>query len=118
MEQLLQQNHSGNLRVFIVWEPILPTDWFRPSRFVQHRVRDPRAVQFWDKDHLVAKELRAHLPPQSQGGPPDNKILWDVVAVYPKDAKWDSTPSYTGGPVVRATPQLERQLATTTEARH
>jgi hypothetical protein len=105
---MLRQNHSGNLKVFVVWEPILPTDWFPPSRFVQRRISDPRAVQFWDKNHLVAKELRAHLPSEAQGGPP-NKI-WDVVAVYPKDTKWDSVPIFTAGPVVRATPDVAKQL--------
>jgi hypothetical protein len=114
---MLKQNHSETLRVFVVWEPILPTDWFRPSRFVQLRIRDPRAVQFWDKDHLVAKELRAHLPPQSQGGPTNNKILWDVVAVYPKEAKFHSTPTFTDGPVVRAIPELTKQLALRTALR-
>ena len=45
--------------MFVVWEPMLPTNWFRPSRLVQRRISDPRAVQFWDKNHLVAKELNA-----------------------------------------------------------
>ena len=58
VEQILKQNHSDHLRVFVVWEPMLPTNWFRPSRLVQRRISDPRAVQFWDKNHLVAKELR------------------------------------------------------------
>jgi hypothetical protein len=106
---MLKQNHSENLKVFVIWEPILPTDWFRPSRFVQHRIRDPRAVQFWDKDHLVAKELRTHLSGSQVAG--RSTILWDVVAVYPRDAKWDSAPTFFGGPVVRATPELTKQIA-------
>jgi hypothetical protein len=106
---MLKQNHSDNLKVFVVWEPILPTDWFPPSRFVQHRIPDARAGQFWDKSHLVAKELRAHLR-ESQIAD-RNKILWDVVAVYPRDAKWGSAPVFFDGPVVRATPELAKQIA-------
>lgn len=95
--------------MFVVWEPILPTDWFPPSRFVQHRIPDSRAVQFWDKNHLVAKELRAHLAESQLDG--RRKILWDVVALYPKDSQWDSAPVFFDGPVVRAAPEVGRRLA-------
>lgn len=94
--------------MFVVWEPILPTDWFRPSRFVQHRIPDSRAMQFWDQNHLVAKALRAHLPNSQLDG--RSKILWDVVAVYPKDAQWDSVPVFFGGPVVHAAPEVAKKL--------
>lgn len=100
--------------MFVVWEPILPTDWFRPSRFVQHRITDSRAAQFWDKNHLVAKELRTHLPESQLDG--RSKILWDVVAVYPKAALWDSVPVFFGGPVVRAAPEVANRLETLSAA--
>lgn len=108
IEQILKQNHSDDLRVFVVWEPILLTDWFRPSRFVQRRISDPRAIQFWDKNHLVASALRAHLPDAQLEG--RSKILWDLVAVYPKDAEWNSAPIFFGGPVVRAAPEVAKKL--------
>lgn len=94
--------------MFVVWEPILPTDWSRPSRFVQHRISDPRAVQFWDKNHLVAKEMRVHLSESQLDG--RSKILWDVVAIYPKDARLDSVPVFFGGPVNRAAPDVAKRL--------
>ncbi len=108
---MLRENHSNNLRVFVVWEPILPTDWSRPSRFVQHRISDSRAMQFWDRNHLVANQLRAHLSESQAASCSHGKILWDVVAVFSKDAKWDSAPVFIGGPVVRATPEAAKQLA-------
>lgn len=108
---MLKENHSDRLQVFVVWEPILPTDWFRPTRLVQRRVVDPRVVQFWDKNHLVAKELRAHLA-GSQVDCCGQRILWDVVAVFGKDAKWDSAPDFIGKPVVRATPEAAKRLST------
>jgi hypothetical protein len=93
---------------------MLPTDWSRPSRLVQRRISDPRAIQFWDKDHLVAKELRAHLP----DGRPDccsrNGILWDVVAVYPKSANWASPPAFVEGPVIDAAPDAAKELVALT----
>jgi hypothetical protein len=107
---MLKQNHSGDLRVFVVWEPMLLTDWFRPNRLVQRRISDSRAAQFWDKNHLVAKEVRAHLSEWRGDCCSQNGILWDVVGVYPKKAKWDSAPVFLNGPVVRATPEAAKQL--------
>ena len=50
----------------------------------------------------------AHLPePQLEGR---SKILWDVVAVYPKDAEWNSAPVFFGGRVVRAAPEVAKKL--------
>ena len=109
---MLKQNHSDRLKVFVVWEPILPTDWFRPSRLVQRRVADPRVTQFWDKNHLVAKELRTHLAASQVGCCEHQRILWDVVAVFPKDAKWDSAPDFIGEPVIHAAPEAAKRLAT------
>jgi hypothetical protein len=113
---MLRENRSNHLRVFVVWEPILPTDWSRPSRFVQRRILDSRAVQFWDKRHLVAKQLRAHLSDSQAASCSHSKILWDVVAVFSKDAKWDSPPVFIGGPVVRATPEAAKQLMIVSQA--
>ena len=97
--------------MFVVWEPMLPTDWFRPSRLVQRRISDPRAVQFWDKNHFVAKELRTHLSDWRADCCSRDGILWDVVAVYPKNAPWDSAPAFIDGPVAHATPEAAKQLS-------
>ena len=37
---------------FAVWEPMLPTEWYRSTRPTLKRVPDSRPVQFWDKDHF------------------------------------------------------------------
>lgn len=99
--------HSLPIRVLVVWEPMLLTDWWSPSGMVQSRISDPRVIQYWDKDHLVAKELRQQLtsPPSccQSGG-----ILWDMAALYPKRAQWgDSSPVFADGPVVKVAPVLE-----------
>jgi hypothetical protein len=98
-----------------VWEPMLPTDWSRPSRLVQWRISDPRAVQFWDQDHLVAKELRAHLSDRRPDCCSGNGILWDVVAVYPRNARWDSAPPFIDGPVLEATPDAAKEISALSE---
>lgn len=45
------------MRVLVVWEPILATDWRAPSKAVLARIPDRRARQFWDPNHLVAEQL-------------------------------------------------------------
>ena len=59
--EVLKHQKSDNLVVLVVWEPILPSDWTRPTRPVMARISDKRVIQFWDKDHLIAKRLSAQL---------------------------------------------------------
>lgn len=109
MEQVLKQVKSP-IRVLVVWEPMLPTDWSRPSGMVQSRISDPRAVQFWDKTHLVAKELKQQLY-SSQICCERNGIIWDVAAVYPKDIQWGSSaPLFFGGAVVDIADSVRQKL--------
>jgi hypothetical protein len=117
---MLRRNASDHLHIFVVWEPILPMDWARPNRWVRSRISDPRVTQFWDKDHLVAKELSQQLPPTIQlhccrrAG-----VLWDVVAVYSPNAHWeDASPDFVDGPVVKASDSLEKRLRESREQAH
>jgi hypothetical protein len=97
------------LRVFVIWEPVLPTDWSAPSTAALRRVSDTRATQFWDKGRLVSHLMGEH---------DRDSIVWDYIAVYPPGAVWDDGPPealYHGGPVVRVTERarsaVERSLA-------
>jgi len=101
---------NSPIRVLVVWEPMLPTDWSRPGGMVQSRISDPRAVQFWDKNHLVAKELQEQLS-ASQICCQRNGIIWDVAAVYPKDIQWGSSaPLFFGGAVVDVADSVRQKL--------
>lgn len=105
------------LRVLVVWEPMLPSDWTRPSGMVQSRVSDLRAVQFWDKDHLVAKELKQQFPSSQTLCCQRKGILWDVAALYPAGVQWGaSAPVYFGGAVLDVA-ETVRQHLITAEAR-
>lgn len=110
MEQILKQVNSP-VRVLVVWEPMLPTDWSRPSGMVQSRISDPRAVQFWDENHLVAEELKHQLS-SSQICCQRNGVIWDVAAIYPKDMQWGSSaPLFFGGAVVDVADSVRQKLA-------
>ena len=77
---------------------------------MQSRISDPRAVQFWDKDHLVAKELRQQLS-GSQICCQRNGIIWDVAALYPTDIQWDTAPAFFGGAVLDVAANVRQRLS-------
>lgn len=108
VEEILKQNQSADVHVLVVWEPMLPTDWARPSGRVQSRISDPRVVQFWDKDHLVAKEMRQQLP--AHVCCQRNGIIWDFAAVYPNNVQWGSAPVYFGGAVLDVSYEVRQRV--------
>jgi hypothetical protein len=101
----LEQHPETKIRVFAVWEPILPTDWVAPTTGVLGRLSDHRVRQFWDKDHRLAKTMADSRAGQPQPGCCRSRgTLWDLIAVYPAGAQWRETlPGATvfDGPVVR-----------------
>jgi len=112
IEKILEEERNPNIRVFVVWEPVLPTDLGAPSTATLRRVSDPRASQYWDKGHLISRLL---------GEQDRTSVVWDYVAVYQPGTLWDKAPPrplYSHDPVVRsvegtkgAIRQALRQLA-------
>ena len=109
MEDVLKQNTSPHVRVFAVWEPILPTDYSAPGTAVLGRLADPRVAQYWDKNHLFAAQLGRKIQADAPQPKPrcctQNGIQWDEVAVYSQDAQWSSElprAFFLNGPVVRS----------------
>lgn len=105
-----------NVSVFVVWEPILPTDWTAPTSGVLGRLSDVRARQYWDEDHILAKRMaREARPPQPVQSCCDHEgLLWDLAAVYPKGALWTDTlppASVFDGPVVDVAAKIESALS-------
>ena len=102
--------------MFAVWEPILLTDWSRPSTAVLKRLADARVAQFWDERHVLAKRMAqdARDPQPQQQCCERDGYLWDLAAVYPAGAVWkDALPPAVvfDGPVVRRKDQLVAALA-------
>lgn len=111
IEEILKQNQPTAVRVLVVWEPMLPTDWSKPSGMVQARISDPRVVQFWDKEHLVAKELQQQLS-SAQICCQRNGIIWDVAVLYPGDMQWGSSaPVFFGGAVLDVADDVRQHLS-------
>ena len=91
MQTVLKQHPHIPVRVFVVWEPILPTDLAPPITAVLGRMPDLRVQQYWDPNHLLAKRMAADArAPQPEPECCDRSgILWDLAAVYAPGAQWD-----------------------------
>jgi hypothetical protein len=108
----IKTEKSDNLTILVVWEPILPSDWSRPTRPVMARIPDRRVIQFWDKDHLIAKELDSQLHTKQPNCCRSSGTLWDLAALYPRGTKWNETePLYVNGPVVKVETDLQNQTS-------
>jgi hypothetical protein len=93
IDEVLKEFPGGPVRAFVVWEPVLPTDWGAPSTAALHRISDGRAAQYWDKDRLVSKSMGEH---------DKHSIVWDHIAVYAPGATWNQQPAlFADGPVVK-----------------
>jgi hypothetical protein len=112
MQKLLEQHPAANLRVFAVWEPVLFQDWQRPSTAALARLSDPRVTQFWDHGHALANQI-ARDAAASKDHPnccEHKEILFDLVALYPRGAKWSDRlphPDVFDGPIFRTVPKIE-----------
>ncbi len=102
---MLNQFAGKALRAFVVWEPVLPTDWTSPSTATLKRIADSRVAQFWDKRRLISLSMGEH----------DRRSeVWDFIAVYRAGAVWSDQPPqamYQGGPVVRVIKPARAGLA-------
>lgn len=88
---------GATVKVFVVWEPVLATDFTAPSTATLARVSDLRAAQFWDHERLLSHLLGEH---------DRSTVVWDYIAVFAPGTTWKDTPPtpiYSDRPVVRAT---------------
>lgn len=111
---ILRSHPGSKIRVFAIWEPILPTDWNSPTSGVLSRLSDRRVFQWWDKQHLIAHLLQQSAAGQDPQCCRRNGTLWDVIAVYPPGAQWMETlppPALFAGPVVRGAPLWDANVA-------
>jgi len=113
-EQLLREINSQDVRVFVIWEPVLPTDFVAPSTAALARIPDARAAQYWDRkralSHLLGERNRS-------------TVVWDYIAVYAPGTLWQDSPPkpvYSDNPVrdviSGAKESIQRLLASGTTA--
>jgi hypothetical protein len=110
--QLLREINSHDVRVFVIWEPVLPTDFVAPSTAALARIPDARAAQYWDRKRELSHLLGEHNR---------SSVVWDYIAVYAPGTLWQDAPPkpiYSDGPVRDviggAKESIQRLLASST----
>ncbi len=114
VEAVLKRHPASNVRVFVIWEPILPTDWNRPTTHGLQRLSDARVIQVWDKNHLIANLMEKGADGQCPRCCRHAGVWWDVIAAYSSGAHWEESlpvPELLNGTVVRTAPALEAKLS-------
>jgi len=118
VESILRAFPDPELRVFVVWEPVLLSDWHAPGADAVARITDSRAAQFWDARHRLSTEIRRAGEANPTGVLGDHRlhgtIVWDFVALYTPGIRWDAAfppARFAGAPVVRVADDLCRALA-------
>jgi len=90
---MLREINSQDVRVFVIWEPVLPTDFGAPSTAALGRIPDVRAAQYWDRKRMLSHLLGEHNR---------STLVWDYIAVYAPGTLWQDTPPkpvYSDNPV-------------------
>jgi hypothetical protein len=104
------------MRVLVVWEPILATDWRSPSGSTLARIPDRRVRQFWDPKHVVTRklnEIAMQKPPQPEPSCCIQQgFYWDQAILYAPHEHWKDEPTslFWNGPVARIISGLEKTL--------
>ena len=81
------------MRVFVIWEPILATDFAAPSTAALARIADARVTQYWDRKRALSHLLGEH---------DRSTVVWDYIAVYAPGTLWQNAPpkpDYSDNPV-------------------
>jgi hypothetical protein len=90
---LLREINRQDVRVFVIWEPVLPTDFVAPSTAALARIPDARAAQYWDRKRALSELLGEHN---------SSTVVWDYIAVYAPGTLWQDAPPkpvYSDNPV-------------------
>ena len=81
-QEVLEKVDDPELRVYVVWEPILGSDSEQSSRDARGLIPDGRATHFWTSTRGVGVMFREPLELK-------NSVAWDVYLVYPPGKQWD-----------------------------
>lgn len=72
------------MKVYSVWQPILPSDVKLTVGRATKRLADSRVSHYWDGENIFAQTFAPVLGLDDQA--------WDVYLLYDKDAEWGETP--------------------------
>ena len=92
--------------MFVVWEPVLTTDWLARGPSLTSYIADRRAVHLWDHDRrlsaaLGGAEKLAAAAATGKIGFRMTDVVWDAALVYPPGQRWGSKANLLVAPVMK-----------------
>jgi hypothetical protein len=119
LQEVLERVKGKDVRVFVVWEPVIVSDVAPPINRVLSRIPDPRVTQYYDKarllSNLLVKTAREQKDFLLHGEELDrDTIIWDCVFAFPPGGRWEKDPprpSFSGCTVVEAADALRAALS-------
>jgi hypothetical protein len=100
-EHILERHPKADLRVFVVWIPMLAGD---ANPEVADLLVDNRATHYWDGERRLGRAVAQTL------GFGHDAVAWDIFLVYGQAAKWGDPPTAVGSPVISQSGALARAL--------
>ena len=82
-QQILDLLPSDDLRIYIVWTPVLQEDDRSKAAEATALVADKRVTHFWDADKSLGLALG-----RTVQLPRDRTLGWDVYFVFDRGVKW------------------------------
>ena len=106
------------MRVFVIWEPVLATDWGTPSQALTANVPDRRTVQFFDRERRLSAMLGGvarvdTLASDRRVGFRMKDVIWDTALVYAPGAQWGMPAELMVAPVVKFGGEIEAAVRRT-----
>lgn len=113
VQSVLDQLPQRDVRVFLVWVPVMDSDTGPPDAATRARASDSRVRHYWDARKQLAALWQPALksettPVLGKASLVTGKNLWDVVTVFPPGARWDTHPP---APVLKAAPVADHLAA-------
>lgn len=117
--KLLAAHPEADVRVMVIWLPVLDSDKGPPRDKVRRPLRDPRVTEYWDPERWASPRMleRASLVMRARGEEPDfgpDAVAWDVIALFPAGVVWEDpfpAPTWWDAPVEDALEPVAKVLS-------
>jgi len=112
---VLKEKTRAYVRVFVVWEPVLTTDWARPGAGLTSLIDDPRVEQFWDRSRRLSEMYGGASKLDTLAGVRKvgfrmKDVVWDSALIYPPGTRWGQPAKLLLAPVVKFRAELSGSL--------
>lgn len=106
-KNVLDAHNDEDLRVYVVWEPILASD--ARDKIPHTLINDPRVREYWDQERITGRWFYENVKQCDTLG----EIAWDAYYLFDGDAKWVDTLDPIqgcGAPIYKTTDDLTKTL--------